>query len=44
MVYKFTSMSEFKFLGVKKIEIEVEVILFENIAIRIFPCGLGRFE
>ena len=42
MVYKFTSVSNF--WGVKKIEIEVEVILFENIAIRIFPCGLGRFE
>ena len=35
MVYKLTSVSNF--LGVKKIEIEEEVILFENIAIRIFP-------
>ena len=27
-----------------EIEIEEEIVLLENVAIRIFPCGLGRFE
>ena len=27
-----------------EIEIEEEIVLFENVATRIFPCGLGRFE
>ena len=41
MVYNCTSV--YIFLGVE-IEIEVEIVWFENVAIRIFPCGLGRFE
>ena len=42
MVYNCASV--FIFFGGAEIEIEEEIVLFENVAIRIFPCGLGRFE
>ena len=42
MVYNCASV--FHIFWGAEIEIEEEIVLFENVAIRIFPCGLGRFE